>query len=283
MWRFGVIVPEAAVPAFEAAFTPLSEAVSALETADGGWCVAGIAKAPPDRVAIDIALALAAAAAGIATPLLSVGKLAETDWVAHVHADMPAVTAGRFTVYGRHLSCGVARGHIGLKIDAAQAFGSGHHASTAGCLLGLSRLAGRPVGRALDLGCGSGVLAIAIAKLWHAAVTAADIDPRAVEETAANARRNGVKPWLRTIGADGISAAVRRAGPFDLIVANILARPLKRLAADIVTCLGERGHVILAGFLTENARDVQAAYAARGLALAFRLDEGGWTTLVLRR
>lgn len=283
-WCVGVIVPPPAVAAFEAALAPLCDAVSLLETGGGnGWRVEGITRRPPDRVSVDLACRLAAAAAGIPTPAATIFVLKEADWIALVQADMPAVTAGRFVVYGSHLDASVAHGHTGLRIDAAQAFGSGHHPSTAGCLRALSRLGRRRLHRALDLGCGSGVLAIAIAKTWRARVTAVDIDPRAVEETAVNARGNGVAPHIRAIASDGIGARVRAAGPFDLVVANILARPLKRLAGDVAGCLTDGAWCILAGFLTENAVDVRRAYAARGLKPAFRIDDAGWTTLAMRR
>ncbi len=283
MWLVRVVVPQAAVAAFEAALTPFCSAVSALEVGTDAWRVEGLARQPPDGVSLDVACRLAAAASGVPLPAATTTLLAERDWVACVHSDMPAVSAGCFTVYGSHLDDRVARGRIGLRIDAAQAFGSGHHASTAGCLAALSGLRRQPVRRALDLGCGSGVLAIAIARLWRARVIAADIDPRATDEAAANAVRNGVRPWIRTVATDGIGRSVRAAGPFDLIVANILARPLKRMAGAVVPCLGDGGWLILSGFLNPTAAEVGRAYAARGLKLVERLDNAGWTTLVFRR
>ncbi|MCU0838618.1 MAG: 50S ribosomal protein L11 methyltransferase [Rhodospirillales bacterium] len=283
MWLIRVVVPPAAVAAFETALAPFCDAVSALEAGADAWRVEGLARQPPDAVSLDVACRLAAAAAGVPPPVPATTRLVERDWVACVQSDMPAVTAGCFTVYGSHLDDRVARGRIGLRIDAAQAFGSGHHASTAGCLAALSGLRRQPVRRALDLGCGSGVLAIAIARLWRARVIAADIDPRATDEAAANAGRNGVGPWIRTVATDGIGRSVRAAGPFDLIVANILARPLVRLAGAIVPCLGDGGWLILSGFLDPTAAAVARAYAVRGLQLVQRRDEAGWTTLVYRR
>lgn len=277
-----VVVPASAVAAFWAALDPLCEAVSTVAVDGASWRVEGLCCQPPDDAAVDVACRLAAVAAGVLPPPLTIAPIADRDWIASVHAEMPAVMAGRFTVYGRHLDASVARGRIGLAIDATLAFGSGHHSTTAGCLTALSRLAQCRVRRALDLGCGSGVLAIAMAKLWRAEVVAVDIDPRAVAVATANVAANGVRPWVRCVVSDGLSARVRALGPFDVIVANILARPLQRLAGAITAALAHRGWLVLSGFLAQDGARVRRAYAVRGLRLGFRLEEAGWTTLGLR-
>jgi ribosomal protein L11 methyltransferase len=282
LWRIALTIPGPVVAQFEAAVAPFCEAVGSTEVGED-WRIDGVAAAPPDRARLDVALALAAAAVALPVPAATIEPLPDVDWVARVHEQLPAVIVDRFCIHGSHIGEGAARDRISLRIDASLAFGTGHHASTAGCLAALSRCRTPPAGPALDLGCGSGVLAIAIAKLWRLPVTAVDVDPRAVEETQANAKRNGVAPLIKARAADGVSAEVRRDAPFGLIVANILARPLRRMAGDIVGCLDRPGTVILAGFLDEHAGAVLAAYAARGLTLSRRIRDGGWTTLVLRR
>jgi ribosomal protein L11 methyltransferase len=284
-WRVSTVVPAAAVTSFEAAFASLCDAVACFEAGGDAWRIDGTCRLPPDATELDIACRLAAAATGLAPPAVRITPIDDRDWVAAVNAQLPPVRAGRFLVYGRHhrATLAVRPGEIGLAIDAGLAFGTGHHASTEGCLLALSRLARRPVRRALDLGCGSGILAIAIAKRWHARVVAADIDPRAVATARENARHNGVGPLIRCLAADGISGGVSQLAPYDLIVANILASPLRRLAGAVCAHLAVPGRLILAGFLESDRRLVGKAYAARGLRPLFGLRLGEWTTLVFER
>ena len=281
LWRVALTIPEPTVARFEAAVAPFCTAVACSEDGEH-WHIDGLAATFPDRARLEVAVALAAATVALPVPAVTIEPLPDLDWVARVHEQLPAVIVERFCIHGSHIGVDTARGRIGLRIDASLAFGTGHHASTAGCLTALSDCR-RPKGRALDLGCGSGVLAIAIARLWRLPVTAVDVDPRAVEETRDNARRNGVAPLIKARAADGVTAEVRRDAPYGLIVANILALPLRRMAGDIAGCLDRHGTVVLAGFLDENAGAVLAAYTARGLTLAKRIRDGGWTTLVLRR
>jgi ribosomal protein L11 methyltransferase len=291
-----VEVAAAAVPLVEAALDDVADAVAAFEATDGRWRIDAFATRAPDRAALEVALALAAAAAGTAPPALSIAPEPVRDWVAETIQAFPPIHIGPFHLHGSHDAAAPAPpARIAIQIDAGIAFGSGRHASTAGCLLALAGLAGRAQGwprwaprraprRALDLGCGSGILAIAMAKLWRRPVLATDIDERAVATAAANARQNRVVPWVRTVRADGLRApALRAAGPFDLIVANILARPLKALAADVAAHLAPGGRAVLSGFLAADAAAVLAAYRARGLGLERRIALDGWHTLVLRR
>ena len=171
-----------------------------------------------------------------------------------------------------------------MEIDAGLAFGSGHHGTTAGCLYAIDRVLRRSVPRrTLDIGTGSGVLAIAIAKRTRRPVVAVDIDPVAVDVATDNARLNGVAPLVRTWCGDGVDARGVRSGPFDLIVANVLANPLVAMASDISRALAPGGSVILSGILDRQARRVEAAYRARGLVPRARHAREGWTTLTLAR
>jgi ribosomal protein L11 methyltransferase len=178
---------------------------------------------------------------------------------------------------------------IGIEIEAALAFGTGHHGTTRGCLLALDRLAKQrattraPI-RILDIGTGTGVLAIAAAKALRCHVTASDIDARAVAVARENARLNRVAPFVTFIHAAGVGdRRLRSAAPFDLVFANILLPPLRRLAAPMARLLAPGAQVVLSGLLPAQANAALAAYRAQGLALARRIDLDGWTTLVLRR
>lgn len=281
-WRITVRVPACAVPGCMAALEPFGRSVLSLETPDGGWEVQAIAAARPPAAALDLALALAAAAAGVPQPATEIAPLAQRDWVADGLQQLPPVRVGRFFVYGRHVRVPVPPGCIGLVIDAGLAFGSGHHASTLGCLAAFSSLRGAGGARALDVGCGSGILAIAVAKALRIPVLACDTDPAAVAETLGNARRNGVAPLVRCTRADGYAAPlVRSRRPFDLIFANILAWPLVRLAPALAAHLAPDGRAVLAGFLERDAARVLAAHRAHGLRLERTIVLDGWATLVL--
>ena len=284
MWVVEVVVPPVLAPAAEAAVARCAEAVSTFaEDDDRTRRIAGYARAQPDVGALRAALARVAARRGIAAPRVRVACLPPTDWVADVRERLPPVDVGRYAILGTHEAGRRRPGRTVLRLDAGLAFGSGRHESTRGCLLAVDLLArGRAVGRALDLGCGSGVLALAVARTWRRPVLAVDIDPLAAAAAADNARRNGLAPWVRTLVADGAAPrAVRRAGPFDLITANILAGPLRRLAGDMVRVLAPRGTLVLSGFLTTEEAGVLAVYRARGLRLVRRLHVGAWATLVL--
>lgn len=258
-------------------------AVSLTESGGGAWRVAIYCRQAPDRAALR---ALAAAAAGPAmADALRFERVAAADWVGQSLAGLKPVAAGRFVVHGAHDRAGVPTNRLGIEIEAALAFGTGHHGTTRGCLLALDRLAKslatRPR-RILDLGTGSGVLAIAAARLLHRRVLATDIDTPSVHIARDNARLNGVGPLIAVVRADGVTAAAIRArAPFDLVFANILLGPLQRLASPLVKTVAPGGRLILSGLMTGQANAVRAAYHA--LKLERRLDLDGWTTLVLKR
>jgi ribosomal protein L11 methyltransferase len=204
-----------------------------------------------------------------------------TDWLSHTAKNFPPQRIGRFWIHGSHVTEPAPPGSVPIQIDAGQAFGSGEHDSTRGCLLAIDMLARRRrPRRVLDLGCGAGILAIAAAKTFHARVIAADNDPVAVDVARENAARNGVAVRVRCRLSDGYGA-LRRAGPFDLILANILADPLCAMAHDTARNLAPRGTVVLSGLLDRQAERVTAAHRRFGLRLRQTIGEGPWVTLVM--
>ena len=250
----------------------------------GGWTIRSLRATRPDEAALHSRLAVAAAATGREASSVSVAPLPATDWVAEVNRNTPPVRAGRFFVRGTHVTGPSPPRSIEIVLDAGRAFGTGSHETTSGCLLALDRAEAPPEGAILDLGTGSGILAIAAAKLWQRPVLAADIDPVSVATARENAARNGVGGLMETRRSRGFSnPALRRRAPFGLIVANILADPLIRLAPAVARYLRDDGRAILSGLLTEQAADVAAAYEALGLAVRDRHPVGAWTTLAVGR
>jgi ribosomal protein L11 methyltransferase len=211
--------------------------------------------------------------------------LPDIDWMASVLADLKPVRAGRFLVHGAHDRHQVRPHDLAIEIEAGQAFGTGHHETTAGCLEMAGRLiARRRPRRVLDLGTGSAVLAIGVAKLARIAVTATDIDPVAVRVAAANARLNGVHTLVRTRVATGLEGGeIRERAPFDLILANILAGPLMRMAPQMAAVLTPGGDLVLSGILARQRRAVLAAYRGQGIYHRATLWRGDWVTLHLSR
>lgn len=210
-------------------------------------------------------------------------ELPDVDWVAKSLEGLKPVRAGRFLVHGSHDRDKVRQGDIGIEIDAGQAFGTGHHGTTAGCLEVIEQVVrSRAPRNALDLGTGSGVLAIAVRKLSHIPVLATDIDPIATRVAAENVRRNGIASGIAMETAPGFhSTAFRRHGPFDLIIANILARPLMRMAPDLVRHLAPGGSVILSGILASQRWKVLSAYNGVHLRHVRTIWRNGWVTIHL--
>lgn len=214
---------------------------------------------------------------------ITFGPLPEEDWVALSLEGLPSVEAGRFLVYGEHTASDLADGMIGLWIEAGPAFGTGHHGTTKGCLEALDKLdqSGFRPKTVLDLGTGTGLLAIAAAKIWdECAILATDIDEESVIETIENTAKNGVKPRIEAVTADGFQHAVFEGASYGLIFANILAGPLIELAPEIAARLEAGGRIILSGLLEEQSEKVEAAYDAQGLTLADKAILDGWATLV---
>ena len=278
-------VPEDAVPAYEAAFGSVCGTIGFfLDDDTGTWRIEGVKDAGEGEAELDSALALAAAATGHLAALRRVGTEAE-GWLARTQSNFPEQLVGRrFAIRGTHLREPGASGRIALVLDAGLAFGSGEHGSTRGCLRALERVASRRPRRILDLGTGSAILAMAAARLLHRPVLATDIEPWSVRVAAENARLNGLHRLVRCRLGDGWhDAAVRAGAPYDLVFANILARPLCAMAGDLARRLAPGGTVILAGLLRTQVRMVLAAHRRQGLVLEAALNEGSWATLILRR
>lgn len=259
---------------------PSGSGVFEIEDGAGRWEVGLYFGEAPDEVA----LALLAAAAG-AEPF-AVSELPEVDWVAHVRRELSPVRAGRFFVHGAHDADKVPEGSEPLLIEAAMAFGTGHHGTTRGCLEALDRLAAEGVAptRIADIGCGTAVLAMAAARLFHHTVVAGDMDPLAVETAAANVIANGLAGRVECVVAQGFDHPLLRGGaPYDLVLANILKQPLIDLAPQMAAQVAPGGRVILSGILVPQAEEVERAYHAAGFATGRRDDLGEWTTLVMRR
>ena len=289
------------VDALAETFDANDAAVAAFVRPDGGWSFEANFAQPPDEPALR---ALVGALAGdAAADALVLETVTARDWVAASLAGLKPVAAGRFLVHGAHDRARVPVHRIGIEIEAALAFGTGHHGTTRGCLLALDawlkrrrlRLAPSPARgsaprkrgrktRILDIGTGTGVLAIAAAKALHARVIASDIDRCAVEVARANARANAAGPLVDVVHAAGLTARrLRERGPFDLVLANILLPPLRRLAAPLARALAPDGHVILSGLLATQAPAAIAAYRMQGLELVMSIPLDEWVTLMLAR
>ena len=221
----------------------------------------------------------------LARRAVHVALLPDTDWIELSQQGLPPVRAGRFFVYGAHDRGEVPRGVIPIRIEAGLAFGTGHHETTALCLAALSDVSRRRrYANVLDLGCGTGLLAIGAAKLWRRRVMASDIDPVAIEVTRANARANGEATLVRAVVADGLAnPALAARAPYDLILANILAEPLTRLAPEIARALESHGTVVLSGLLRWQENLVLSFYRPHGLALRHIRRDGPWSALVLHK
>lgn len=259
---------------------PVGNGVFEIEDGSDRWEVGVYFTEAPDEVA----LALLAAAHG-AQPFV-VSELPEVDWVAHVRRELSSVEAGRFFVHGSHDADKVPEGAEALCIEAAMAFGTGHHDTTRGCLLALDRMisAGETPHRIADIGCGTAVLAMAAARVLPGVVLASDIDPVAVETAQANVLANGLAGRVECLLAEGFGhPLLHDAGPYDLVFANILKQPLIELAPDMARHLAPGGQAILSGILTAQGDEVVAAYDRAGIALVRREDLGDWTTLVVRK
>ncbi|WP_169542801.1 50S ribosomal protein L11 methyltransferase [Sneathiella aquimaris] len=216
--------------------------------------------------------------------VFEIAPLIQRDWVSESQKQLPPVSAGRFYIHGSHDPKHTSSSVHDLTIDAGRAFGTGLHETTFGCLLALDDIhKERTIFNALDLGCGSGVLALAIAKAWGRPVLASDIDPDAVITTKENARLNCLSPLVRVEEATGLNnRLLAKSAPYDLITANILAWPLVALAPKITAALSTGGVLVLSGLLGKQENMVRNAYRLQGLHLHKRYKIGDWHSLILK-
>lgn len=262
-------------------------AVSTFEVREAGqampalWRIEAYPPAPALNAGFEVRLALAAMAADGHLAKITEERLPERDWLAENRRAFPPIRIGRFFVHGSHWRGPAPAGAIAIEIDAATAFGTGEHPSTGGVLLALDRLARRRrFRRPLDIGTGSGILSIAAAKRFHCAVVASDIDCAAARVARHHVRRNGVARRVRVLCAPGYRSRALRGRQFDLVLANILARPLMLMARDLARVLAPGGVAVLSGLLRRHEAMVMAAHRAQGLALVRRIAIDGWSTLI---
>jgi len=285
LWAIRVLLPAVRPPelavAAEAVLEPLGVALSSFEVEGGkGWSVEVLCEQRPRASVVRAALK------EIAAPPATITYVPPKNWVAETQRLLAPLRIGRFFIHGAHFEGRPPRGAIPLLIDASIAFGTGRHETTRGCLLALNRLArsGLRIRRPLDLGCGSGILALAVAHLWKAPVLAVDTDLNSVAVARENLRINRAADRVRVVKSHGFAAAaVRRATPFDLIVANILAGPLCRLARGFGRNLAPGGVAILSGLMNDQEPEVIAAQERHGLKLQRRWRSDDWSVLEFQR
>ncbi|MEQ8603543.1 MAG: 50S ribosomal protein L11 methyltransferase [Marivibrio sp.] len=291
VWKTELLLPdEATADAFGAAVDGFVLGQATFEAPDGAgagpakrWSLEFYTDGMPDWGVLGPRIALAAAECGVAEPEPHAAPLPEIDWVAENQKSFSPIRAGRFYVHQEFSTENPPPGAVELIVNAGTAFGTGTHATTRACLLMLDALLKRTRPRnALDLGCGTGILAMGLARTTHRPVAASDIDPEAVRVAAENARLNGLAAYLRPVTAAGLQdRRLRAGGPYDLIVANILAKPLRALAPAIARACAPGGRVILSGLLIEQEAMVLNAYRTQGLRLLGRRRIDGWSALLL--
>lgn len=288
-WKVEVIVPAAAGDAIAEALEGHSGAISMFPAPSGDAVrIRGYAANPPDEAILEADLEAASHAAGIATPAVDVVWLPAIDWAAVNRESFAPLRVGGVWIRDSYHEEPAPVGAVTIVVDAATAFGTGHHGTTQGCLIALDRFACRPrllpPGPVLDIGCGTGILGMAAAKRLRRRVAATDIDPVAVAVAHYNVQRNRLGPFVRPMCSRGYAAhTISRSGPYALILANILARPLVRMAPDCARHLRRGGYAVLSGLLMAQERAVIAAHRQQGLVLAARHRIDGWSTLVVRR
>ncbi|AFO90312.1 50S ribosomal protein L11 methyltransferase [Phaeobacter inhibens] len=274
--------PAEALGAAMERLTPEPTGLGVFEVEDGSglWEVGGYFTETPDEAGLALLATMFDA-----QPFV-ISELPETDWVAHVRRELAPVEAGRFFVYGSHDADKLPADRIPLLIEAAMAFGTGHHGTTLGCLKALDKLIedGFVGEKVADIGCGTAVLAMAAARVWDGQILASDIDQVAVDVAEANLKANDMEGRVQCLEAAGFDApALAEAAPYDLIFANILKGPLVALAPDVAAHLRSDGYAILSGLLNEQADEVQGVYAQNGINLVQRSEIGDWTTLLLQK
>lgn len=287
LWQASLTVPAHVAAIFEAVLSEEALSSSLFEAEETGewWRVDLIFGEAPEEKALVAQVVALAESQEVEAPKVEIVEVEAKNWLAEVAASHPPLAIGRYYVYGNHVEEAPPAGSIALKVEAGLAFGSGEHATTEGCLRMIGELAKKRknIRAALDMGCGSGILAMAMAKTFaQARVLAADLDPVSVKVTKENARINEVR--LRAVVSDGYAAReIAEEGPYDLIAANILARPLVKFAKNLAAHLAPGGIAVLSGLLVRQENMVLTAHAMQELRLVKRWRQGGWSVLVLRK
>ncbi len=289
-WRVSIRADARWAGLAEAALEPIAQSVSRFEEnperrdAEPVWIVQALFEGARPSAALTAALAEAAAQAGTAPPDFELEELEDVDWLALNRRQFPPVTVGRFFIHGSHFEGEVPDGKIPLRLDAGRAFGSGTHGSTRGALMAIDRLLPEgPFERVADVGCGSGILALALAAATDARVLASDNDAAAVETLRFNAAVNGLEGRITPVCEEGVGENLCAHAPYELIAANILAEPLIAMAGDLGEVIAAGGILILSGLIGPQEQDVLAAYRRAGFRHRMTLVLGPWSTLVVTR
>lgn len=248
----------------------------------GPWQVQWLISRNPDPADTHARLNILAAVHGVVPETAVIEPVPDINWLEHSYRQFPPIIVGRFFIHGSHNTDPIPPGMTSLQIDAATAFGSGDHGTTAGCLLLMQALEERGFvpRQILDMGCGSGILSIGACQLWPAPVLAADIDPESVRVTAAHRAANKIGDQLTIRCGDGFTGI---DGHYDLVIANILPQPLKTMAPDLIARLSAGGYVILSGMLADQVDGVMPHYTDAGLVIDTRLDRGEWSAVLLKK
>ena len=289
--RVAISIPENAIPVFEDALEPFVQSLLwSVDDEAEMQVMEGYSDTPPDEGLLSAAIKGAAKVAGITAPDVTVEQIKDRDWVAENLKQFPPISIGRFYIYGAHVDGSSPASAIALRIDQSVAFGTGSHATTAGCLLAIGDIAkSKKPKRVLDMGTGSGILALAMANLWRIPVVACDIDEKAVAVARTNASLNSLGAYIKTGAGNGYMALKngnlkkQAQKKFDLITANILARPLAGMAPDLTNALLPGGRAVLSGLIIRDEKMVLNAHRRHGLYLEKRIVIDGWLTLVLKK
>lgn len=294
VWVVELNVPFAVVEQFIDHLSAFADSVSCFEEIASAsfesrptdiWKLQLYAQQKPDETVLKEQVALLAASVSIPLPAVSLHNLPDHDWVSQVQENFPPLHIGRYFIHGSHYKGTLPHASYALEIDAGRAFGTGEHETTSACLEAITWLAKRRrFHHVLDMGCGSGILAIAMAATWRSHVTAVDIDEQAVHITYKNAALNRVLAFMQSGCSNGYhSRLVKLQAPYDLIVSNILAKPLVAFAPDLARNLEADGFAVLSGLLKYQEPKVLAAHVAQGLKLVKRIERNSWSTLILQK